>query len=153
MAWQSITADDIFPRQAELETVRDIVLHDGSTGAEMLADAIAQEVKTATGYLRAAVAKGYLNALGPAATVPESLVGPLSLIIRRAALGRLPGLESLHGQIREDEVKSAESFLRGVGTGIVRVEEHGDSAPEPSAPSPQTTARTRTFRREDAEGL
>lgn len=154
MAWTEITSANVFPRQSELETILDIELPDGTTGDELLDATIAQVVREVWGYLRAAVAKGYLQALGPAGTLPESLVASAAVLIRRSVLGRIPGLESLHGQIREDEVKTAEKFLRDVATGTNRVEEHEAGEPETvSAPRPSIQGKRLNFSRRKQDGI
>ena len=132
--------------------------------AKMLADALRALVPTdliiesegihPAGYLRAAVRKGYLREMGPAGTVPPNLVQAVAVLVRRATLGRLPGLQSLHNQIREEECTAAERMIRDVATGANMVEEHAAAAPaQVFSPSPLIFKRTKTFSLEDQEGL
>lgn len=154
MSWQTITESDIFPRQAELGDIRSIKLPSGATGAEVLAGAIKQIVDETGGYLRAAVRKGFLAAMGPAGTVPPNLVQAVAVLVRRATLGRLPGLQALHNQIREEECTAAERMIRDVATGANMVEEHAAAVPtQVFAPSPMIAKRPKHFSSEDQEGI
>ena len=156
-SWITFTEANVFPRQAELNDIKVIKLPDGTTGDQVVAEAISQEVASLVGYLRSAVAKGYLKRLGPAGTVPPTLVGEVAVLVRRASLGRLPGMEFLHGQIREDEVASAERKIRDVTTGAHRVDEDEADVPQQaeavSVPLPAITPRCRQFKREDESGI
>jgi hypothetical protein len=76
------------------------------------------------------------------------------VLVRRATLGRLPGLQALHNQIRDEECTAAERMIRDVASGANMVEEHAPAEPEQvSAPGPAITARPASFNRENAEGL
>lgn len=153
MSWVTITQEVIFPRQAELAQVLAVKVPGGETAASLLAAAMGQVVSEARGYLRAAVRKGFLGAMGDEGTVPASLVQSVAVLVRRAVLGRLPGLQSLHNQIRDEECRAAERLIRDVATGANVVEEPGGAGGAVTSPRPMVLGRQRDFTRETEDGV
>lgn len=152
MSWVTITQEVIFPRQGELTMVLAAKLPSGETAASVLAATIGQVVAEARGYLRSAVRKGYLSTLGPEGTVPPGLVQSVAVLVRRAVLGRLPGLQSLHNQIRDEECRAAERLIRDVATGANAVEE-ASGLVAVAAPGPVVIGRQRDFTRDTEDGV
>lgn len=152
MAWRAIVEDDILRRLsgAELEALRAAALSDGQ--ADPIAGAISDVTELVRGYVAACAS----NTLGALATIPERLISAAVDILVVDISARAAGTLMDANGVREKAKAAAISLLEQVAICkfAVDVPTTGTASIEATAtPSPSIVSRTRTFTRDDEEGI
>ena len=150
--WITLTSDDLKGRlsKPELDRIPQAARAVGITPDQIVASALAEVSREIRGYCAVRFP------LGPAGTIPDELEGAALALVRRVLFGRLPGLEDLFGQIRQNEVKDALALLVQVAAGKFQIVAPTSPAPEsqqagPAGPS--ISKRERNFKLEDQDGI
>ena len=112
MAWVTLTTDDVqnYISGAEYDALTSAALGDGQTAEAIVEAVISDIVQTVRGYVQGCAK----NTLGEGATIPQELRGAALILVRNAIFTRLPAMEALNSQSRQDEVRSAERRLSDV---------------------------------------
>jgi hypothetical protein len=152
MAWITPTVDHLqeVVSATEYEAITSAVLGDGQTGPALAAAALTKWTEHARGYVPLSIS------LGAPGTIPEKLLITVLVLARRGIFSRLPGLESLHGDLRNEEIRTAERTLQDCQRGEFRLEEPTTpaAATEQGATlQPAIHTRPRRFARGDEDGL
>ena len=151
MAWISLTSTNVRTRLSapELSALGSAALASGQTSP--LEEIISQVVREIRGFVAAYSG----NTLGEAGTIPDECERAALALIRWSFINRLPGLESLASPVRESEKNDANSFLRDVAAGKVRIVPPADAAPEQAggASTVVVTSSTRRATRSTLSGL
>ncbi|MBB5033167.1 phage protein Gp36 family protein [Prosthecobacter vanneervenii] len=121
MAWTSITADALKDEgiisASEYASITAVSLPDGVTGAQVVAQVIANAVAEARGY----IAANSENILGIEGTVPDELRASVLVIIRHRVFTRLPKMKALLDDLRVKEYDEAMRKLRDVSNGTFKL--------------------------------
>ena len=152
MPWIALTVDDVATKVAgpELNAARTAALNSGQS--DPLPQIIGDTVDTIRGY----VAGCRTNRLGPSSTIPSQLVSTALVLIRTAALNRLP-VSSLHTETRRQEYTDAIKRLEHVSACrfVIEQPESDEIGPEnmTGAGSPQIKRPPLNFQRHHADGI
>jgi len=149
MAWITLVEADVVSRLSSPETValKSAALATGQ--ADPLAEIVSQVVQEVRGY----VAANRANQLGAGETIPDRLKSAALALIRWRLVNRLP-VKGLLTDERRRELEDAMTLLRDVAAGRFAIDAPATLTDEvESATAPSLTARTRTFTRDDEDGL
>lgn len=130
MAWITLTEDHLKTLMAgpEWTALTNAVLSAGQTAEALVTEALDDTTKRVLGYVGACPD----NRLGPEGTIPDELKHTALVIARARLFTRLPGLKSLHDEIRQKEYDGAVDELRSVASckfAIVQPDVVGEEQP------------------------
>lgn len=113
MAWISLTIDSLKSAltQTELDKLPVVARNLDYEPEDLLEAAISEVLREIRGHV------GAKFSLGTAGTIPDELEGAALALIRRRIFGRVPGTESLFGEIRKKEAEDAQTLLRRIAKG------------------------------------
>lgn len=145
MSWITVTESLVQTRAAgsEFDALKTSALPDGMTGAEMLAEVIAQTVDVVRGYCATAVRNGHLKKMGDTGTVPSRLLKTTLNVIRYELITRLPGLgKRLLDEARQKQQDADTTLLEQVANGKFSVEDPDDAETSVSGPGIEVVSST-----------
>jgi hypothetical protein len=148
MAWTTITVENVKTRLtgAELTALQSSALASGQS--DPLPEICVQVVDEVRGYIAAG---GF--ALETGTTVPSKLLGASLAIIRYRLATRLP-VKSLLDDNRVKENEAAIRLLESVAARRFLIEEPTTASTEAiGGPVPSMSAKTRTYKRTDQDGI
>lgn len=151
MAWRAITEKDLLTKlsASELAGIR--------ANAERGTDPVGDSSALVTEQVRGYVASNPSNAIGPAGTLPERLIGAAVALLVPELYGRTGGLLIDLSDVRKKAAESAERLLRDVAAArfAVEVPESGTATNEDaaSAACSLVTQSAAPLRRDDLAGF
>jgi hypothetical protein len=149
MSWLALVPEDVARKVAgpELEAAREAALAEGQP------DPLPQIIEDTIGTIRGYIAGCRSNTLGPTGTIPPQLVGTALVLIRTAALNRLP-VSSLHTETRREEYRDAITTLHDVSACKFVLEAPATLGPEKiTSPAPRIIPRPLNRQSADSDGL
>ena len=153
MSWISLTTEDLknYLSGAEYDGLTTAALATGQDADEVAESVIADTIQIVRGY----VAGCAQNTLGSGATIPQELKTPALVIARSSIFGRLPGMQALNDDTRQQAVRDAMALLRDVAACRFKLEQPATPTTQVvSGPSVEVVnSRTRTATRETMGGL
>lgn len=141
--WIELTSDDLQMKLSAVEwsSIGGAQLPDGVTGAEIVADEIANTTNEVRGYVG-----GFReNTLGDGATIPDELKDTALVILRHKVFTRIPGLKRLLDDGRVREYDNAITRLKDVARGLFRIVQPATASED--QPSGQTMVVVRSTAR------
>lgn len=147
MSWNTLTEADALTvvNAPTLAAARTAAVQDGQ------ADPLPLVITQVVDQVRGSVGASGKYILGPAGTIPSKLAAAALDLLAVRLLGRLD-LEI--SEAKQKLYASAEATLRAVAKGEFDIEEPEIPSEEPSsAPRPRITPRSRSFRRQDGDGV
>lgn len=147
--WRKITEADLLTRLSanELDTIRSIA--EGESRGDPVAEAVANVTAKVRGY----IAGNRSNVIGPAGTIPETLIDVAVALLVVDLYGRSAGLLVDLNDVRKAAAQAAERTLRDVASGSFRVELPGASHDFAGASAAEMASPSKPLRRDDLKGL
>lgn len=150
MSWRAITEADVLTQISgdELTAIRAAALGTGQ------ADPVAPTMLQVTRQVRGYVAGNPANGLEAGDTVPDELIRAAVALIVVELMPRAGGLMIDQGDARRSAARDALAILRDVAAGrMVIVQPTVVSTEVVGAVGPSSTARDRSYKREDQDGI
>jgi len=153
MSWETLTIADLktYLSGSEYDGITAAALASGQDADEVVESVIADTVQMVRGY----VAGCTQNTLGSGATIPNELRQAALALVRSAVFTRLPGMQALNDETRQEATRTAMQQLRDAGACKLRIEQPATASEQVIAgPAVElVNSRTRTVTRETMGGL
>lgn len=149
MAWRAISEADVRSVLSDSE----LAALSRAAGPEGMAERVAAQITAVTGTVRGHVAANPHNRLGPAGTVPETLLQAALAILAVDIPAQMGGLNLDPRGVRKEARREALKLLEAVAANRFEIldDEGGSSSSAPTPPSAYTKPRVAT--RERSRGV
>ena len=149
MAWIAITESDVRTSLLSSELAAIQSPHAASGDTQLVSKKIQEVVDEVRGY----IAAWPDNQLEEGAKIPSKLLGAALALIRYRIISSIPS-QTLLTESRRTEKEDAMKLLERVSDGKFRIEDPVITEDETvRRAGPKITAKTRTYRRADADGI
>lgn len=115
MAWIALTETDLNETTGELAAVKGVLLPEGRTASQVIAEELTQGINYARGFCPAGVS------LDSGVTIPDALKKQVLAIVRVSVFTRIQALNRFLTEPRMKEAETAERTLREWQKGVFRV--------------------------------